>query len=284
MKKLITLIFVSLFSINVYSADVRILNIQDFKLDSKITSTLAEKTKKIEELHIYQENNDIYVLGWSKDGKIAFIENRGIDGRGGHDFLFTIQDLVEDKICYHKEIECYDFDEFSEYHVLLLTLQECINNNAEELNEKLNEYSIIVKPSEVQFFPLFDKERNEIKFDVNVIKKGIGKYGLTHMTYEIFAIKNNKYKILGRKDDVICEYILPTGYIKSPCEDRIALIVADAEHVYEGAEVFIKFYGCNLNVGFEKKSSIIKYMKNGTGKRITRFSNPTGADAMCGFK
>lgn len=278
MKKLIILIFVSLFSINVYSADVRILNIQDFKLDSKITSTLAEKTKKIEGLHIYQENNDIYVLGWSKDGKIAFIENRGIDGRGGHDFLFTIQDLVEDKICYHKKIECYDFDEFSEYYVLLLTLQECINNNAEELNEKLNEYSIIVKPSEVQFFPLFDKERNEIKFDVNVIKKGIGKYGLTHMTYEIFAIKNNKYKILGRKDDVICEYILPTGYIKSPYEDRIALIVADAEHVYEGAEVFIKFYGCNLNVGFEKKK---QYYKTNA---YHSFQSWQVADAMCGLK
>lgn len=254
MKKLIILLFVSLFSINVYSADVRSLHIQDFKLDSKITSTLVEKTKKIEELHIYQENNDIYVLGWSKDGKIAFIENRGIDGRGGHDFLFTIQDLVEDKICCYKKIECYDFDESSEYDAVLLTLQECINNHAEELNEKLNKYGIIVKPSEVRFFPLFDKEKNEIKFDVNVIKKGIGKYGLTHMTYEIFAVKNNTYKILGRKDDVICEYVLPTGYIKSPYEDRIALIAADAEYVYEGEEVFINFYGCNLNAGFEKKS------------------------------
>ena len=81
-------------------------------------------------MHIYQENNDIYVLGWSKDGKIAFIENRGIDGRGGHDFLFTIQDLVEDKICCYKKIECYDFDEYSEDKVSFLISE--IQNNYNE--------------------------------------------------------------------------------------------------------------------------------------------------------
>ena len=46
---------------------------------------------------------------------------------------------------------------------------------------------------------------------------------------------------------------MPTAYGKSPYEDRIALIVADAEYVFEGREVFINFYGCNLNTGFKNK-------------------------------
>lgn len=41
-----------------------------------------------------------------------------------------------------------------------------------------------------------------------------------------------------------------TGYIKSPYEERIALILADAEYVYEGDEIFVNFYGCSLNYGF----------------------------------
>ena len=69
-------------------------NLEEYKLDSRITSTLVEKTKNSKTFNIYQENNLIYVLGWSKDGKLAFIENRGIDGRGGHDLHFTIQDMV----------------------------------------------------------------------------------------------------------------------------------------------------------------------------------------------
>lgn len=70
------------------------VEIEEYKLDSRITSTLVEETKNSKTFNIYQENNLIYVLGWSKDGKLAFIENRGIDGRGGHDLHFTIQDMV----------------------------------------------------------------------------------------------------------------------------------------------------------------------------------------------
>lgn len=126
--------------------------------------------------NIYQENNHIYVLGWSKDGKLAFIENRGIDGRGGHDLHFTIQDMVEDVNVFYKRINWYDD--------------------------------------------------------------------------EIIAIKNNKYKLLSKIENKMCDYVMPTAFIKSPYEDRIALIVANAEYVFEGREVFINFYGCNLESGF----------------------------------
>ena len=78
---------------------------EEYKLDARITSSLVEETKNSKSLNIYQENNLIYVLGWSKDRKLAFIENRGIDGRGGHDLHFTIQDMVEDKNVYYKKMK-----------------------------------------------------------------------------------------------------------------------------------------------------------------------------------
>ena len=176
MKKRIIIFLLVLISLNLYSQDITKINLEEYKLDSRITSTLVEETKNSKTFNIYQENNLIYVLGWSKDGKLAFIENRGIDGRGGHDLHFTIQDMVEDVNVFYKRINWYDDDNI--------------------------------------------------------------------------AIKNNKYKLLSKIENKMCDYVMPTAFIKSPYEDRIALIVANAEYVFEGREVFINFYGCNLESGF----------------------------------
>ena len=105
MKKSICIFLLVLISLNLYSQDITKINLEEYKLDARITSSLVEETKNSKSLNIYQENNLIYVLGWSKDGKLAFIENRGIDGRGGHDLHFTIQDMVEDKNVYYKKIK-----------------------------------------------------------------------------------------------------------------------------------------------------------------------------------
>ena len=121
MKKIILMLLFLGASINLFAQDLRKINIDDYKLDAKITSTLMNETKNMY-LHIYQENNEIYVLGWSKDGKIAYVERRLIDGRGGHDLLFTILDLVEDETVYTKTIKWYDDDD-EESAVLPLTLR-----------------------------------------------------------------------------------------------------------------------------------------------------------------
>ena len=75
MKKIILMLLVLVASINLFAQDLRKINIDDYKLDAKITSILMNETKNMY-LHIYQENNEIYVLGWSKDEKIAYVERR----------------------------------------------------------------------------------------------------------------------------------------------------------------------------------------------------------------
>ena len=148
MKKSIIIFLLVLISLNLYSQDITKIILEEYKLDSRITSTLVEETKNSKSFNIYQENNLIYVLGWSKDGKLAFIENRGIDGRGGHDLHFTIQDMVEDVNVFYKRINWYDDDNI--------------------------------------------------------------------------AIKNNKYKLLSKIENKMCDYVMPTAFIKSPYEDKIA--------------------------------------------------------------
>ena len=83
MKKIFVSLLVLLLSIDVYSQDISGININEYKLDSNITSLLVEKTKRNNKLNIYQENNNIYVLGWSKDGKLAYVQNKKVEGCGG---------------------------------------------------------------------------------------------------------------------------------------------------------------------------------------------------------
>ena len=137
MKKRIYILLLLLISLNLYSQDIAKKNKKKFKLDSKITSTLVEKSKNTKTLNIYQENNLIYVLGWSKDGKLAFIENRGIDGRDEHDLHFTIQDMAEDINVFYKEIKWYDDDNYGENPELAQTFEECIRCNAKNFNNEL---------------------------------------------------------------------------------------------------------------------------------------------------
>lgn len=248
MKKIILMLLVLVASINLFAQDLRKINIDDYKLDAKITSILMNETKNMY-LHIYQENNEIYVLGWSKDGKIAYVERRLIDGRGGHDLLFTILDLVEDETIYTKTIKWYDDDD-EESPVAPLTFKECLNKNAVEFNKELAKNKILLEPVRVLPFPAADSRKNAINFEIKMIKKEVNDFGLEEMSYNIVAKKNNESKIVSKITDKVCSFVMPTGYLKSPYENRIALIVADAEFVYEGCEVFVNFYGCNVNSGF----------------------------------
>ena len=251
MKKQVLMVLCLLLAASLFAQDIKSIKLEEYKLDSKITSTLVDKSKD-EKLNIYQQNNEIYVLGWSKDGKMAYLENRCIEGRGGHDLLFTILDLVEDETVFNKKVSWYDDDDDGESPEKGMSFSDCIKNNSAEFNNELKKNGIILSPSKVMSFPFVDSKKNRYDFDITVIRKGIGEYNLIHMTYEIIARKNKNYKILNRVENKICSYALPTGYLKSPYENRIALIVASSEFVFEGDEVFVNFYGCNLNAGFNK--------------------------------
>ena len=252
MKRRVLIFLIALFYAHLYSQDITKIKIEEYKLDPKITSILVKEAK---DLNIYQGNNSIYVLGWSKDGKLAFIENRSIEGRGGHDLHFTIRDMVEDSNLYYKIIKWYDDDDYGENPKSAQTFNECIKTNAKEFNGELKKHKITLNPAKVEFLPALDKKGNAIDFKVANSREYIVEYSLPHKDYEIIAIKNNNFKSLSKIENKLCDFVMPTAYIKSPYEERIALIVADAEYKFkfEGNEVFINFYGCNLNTGFTKK-------------------------------
>lgn len=251
MKKYFISLLCFLLFMNLCALDINQEEISRYKLDSACTSILA-KDSKASKLNIYQQNNEIYFLGWSKDGKIAYIENRAIEGRGGHDLYFFVLDLVEDNIVFQKKVRMYDDD--SEYsQEKALTFKQCITANSDEINAALIKNEIILTPCQFQQLPAKDKNEKTVDFEIKILKKETGDFNLTYMSYNIIASKENQIKTVNSINDKNCEFVKATGYIKSPYENRIALIVADAEFVSEGDEVFISFYGCNLATGFKNK-------------------------------
>lgn len=247
MKKLFILLLSLLITSQAFSQDIRKINLKDYLLSSKSTSIFYEDKEAEFIAPCYPE---IYILGWSKDGKFAFMENRGIEGRGGCDLIFTILDLVKDSVEYTKVIRWYDDDGYGDNPKKALTLEQCIAVNADTFNKELEKAKIILKPAQMQLLPATDNKGNKIDFKIDVIKKEIGEYNLDYMTYEIKALKGNVSKTVNLVKQMECTHAKVTGYIKSPYEDRVAVIVATSQFVWEGYEVFLDFYGCNLKVGF----------------------------------
>ena len=48
----------------------------------------------------------------------------------------------------------------------------------------------------------------------------------------------------------ICNKVIPVGYVKSPYENRAAVIVIYSVYVFEDSEMFTLIYGCSLDYGF----------------------------------
>lgn len=242
MKKRFSLLFVLLWGAALFSQSVKDLKLDDFRLTAKATAPLATKLRATS-CALNNTEVELYVLGWSKNARLAFFENRFIDGRGGFDLIFTILDLIEDKmICYKN---------FSAYDEKGLSLKECLAKNACFIDRELKKYGIVIAAPVFCELPAYSTTDNEpVNFSVTVKDDTIGEYGLRQMSYDIVAVKNKKQKTVAQVSDEICDAAMPTGYLKSPYENRIALLLAYSQYVFEGSEIFLRFYGCHLDGGF----------------------------------
>jgi hypothetical protein len=193
---------------------------------------------------------DVYILGWSKNGKMAYIENRSIDGRGGQDLYVTIRDLINDKNVWVLKVKYYD-DEEGEG----LTFEECVCKYAKQIDEALRINSIVVQPVAFRRLPIIyisdDRKTDEINVSVNIYEKGTDECGFQSISFKIEAINRHQHrKIITDERKRTVNIAVVTGYIQSPYENRVALVFASSRYVFEGSEMFLDFYGCNLDVGF----------------------------------
>jgi hypothetical protein len=188
--------------------------------------------------------------GWSKDGKIAYSTERDIEGRGGVQIEYVVQDMVSDEVLwsYPDDSDTWDaYDEssdgsYSDYSYKLA---------AKSLQEAFGGYGIVVAPSDYLEFPINSGGRSyAVSVDVEKEKKARAEDAVASYSVQI-ARDDQKAKEVARSKDAKALAVYACGYFASPYESRVAIVTAEERFVFEGTEMFYRISGCNLKVGFQ---------------------------------
>lgn len=99
-------------------------------------------------------------------------------------------------------------------------------------------------------FPL-EYENTNLQVHVNIKEIKESNFAHRKISYNIEIIKGNKTKILNSEIYNTCNKVAAIGYVKSPYENKIAVIVIYSRYVFEDSEMFISLYGCSLDTGFD---------------------------------
>lgn len=249
MKKFCLIIFNLLFTFQIFSLSISEFDIVQNKIPQKITDNFLHKCEYNQKDDYYSDSARIYVtklglyiLGWSKDGKIAYFEEQNLYPKGPY-LYFYIFNTVTDK----KEItlEFTDYIYESESYI-----NKYVSNKAKLFDDILKKYKINLLKIKYNEFPVKTSDSN-VFIDIDYIKQEEIGFVSQINTYNIQAVKDNKIKTLHTENEKNCNRVIPVGYVKSPYENRIAAIVIHSRYTFEESEMFVSLYGCNLNKGFK---------------------------------
>lgn len=189
-------------------------------------------------------------FGWSADGKFAWLMSRDIDGRGGTVYTYVIYDAVEDSVVYKHADDSFDWGTDVD-----ATEEESWNRSGAEVSAALGKFGIIQAGGiQVMAFPL---QRSGDRYEASLAvqdypdssegdEQRVSIYILT------LASRNRGSKVVTRKTNVDAAGAEIAGYIPSPSEPRILVVVSESKRAFEGYEQNLFFYGAHLGVGFRK--------------------------------
>lgn len=194
----------------------------------------------------YHDCSALCLVGFSPDGKLAFLKETELDGKGGTDLSFVIQDLVSDEILW--ELKTPSDDEYALGENLY---GRFIADYGSQIDKKLSGYGIVISPCEYKSMPY---SGGGLSISARIESRATGK-----LMYEMFEITSYSCIVTdgrGRSKKVIAdrEFMGPEafvcGCVKSPFEDRLALVVAEATYGFEGCDLLVRIAGCDLKKGF----------------------------------
>lgn len=186
------------------------------------------------EMHPFgREDIFFYNIGFSKDGKFAYLISDPDDGKGGTTHTFYIQDLVTDSIVWRTSYE----DE---------------SMNLQAVEKKMKEYKIDYVKTKFEKLPI---KINGDTFDFKVTRKELPDLAFDFIPkadYTLTAIKNgNSKKTVTEVKDIQSYDTVVCGIIKNPYEDRVAVIVGNQDLIFEGLQYFYHVYGCDLKNNYK---------------------------------
>ena len=197
----------------------------------------------------YYESSVLYLVGFSPDGKMAFLKELFLEGKGGIDLYFVVQDLVSDEILWELKAPSDDDYEYAPGQGLH---ERFITDYESQIDGKLAEYGITVSPCSYERLPYTAADGRT--FSVSIDEHDTGK-----LMYDMFSVTSYSCIVTdgrGRSKKVIAdkEFMGPEafacGCIKSPYEDRLAIVVAEASFGFEGSDILFCIAGCDMKKGF----------------------------------
>ena len=194
-------------------------------------------------LHIM---SDLYFIGFAPASKIALLSSQEKDGTGYRSITLYIQDLVTDEVLWALAKTSEDNEDYYKKD----GAKEFIQNNAEEIDNTLKTYGIkIMTPL---YAPLpYEKGDIYLEASANIAPHANLEEIRPIIDYSIIA-QNQKgqKKTIATQKDVYAYNVYVCGYIKSPYEERIALVLATESFGFEGSDMEYSILGCDAINGF----------------------------------
>lgn len=193
------------------------------------------------------EFRDLYFIGWSRDSKIAYVTWKGEEDALGacSDLRVFVQDLTTDNIVwkysYFKEGEESTFANVWREHL-------------PEFEAKLREYGIVGTEERLHYFPLTIDNRSIDCEAVLDADPDINETDYSAKDYRIIARSApGGEKVLSSATNVMGLVGVDVyGYVRSPYEDRIAVLAVLYYRGWEGPPLPAEptLIGCHLSRGF----------------------------------
>jgi hypothetical protein len=190
-------------------------------------------------------------FGWSADGKFAWMESRLEEGRGGTAYTWVIYDAVEDSTVYTHSDDSFDWGTDVE-----ASDSEAWKRSGDDVSAALAKNGIVQSstPIVVSTFPLQRSgDRYTAALSVQNVPDSSEGDDLRIQSYALTLTSRSRgSKVVTRKDKVGAATVDIDGYIASPVEPRIVVVVSESKRAFEGYEKDLFFYGAHLGVGFKK--------------------------------
>ncbi|MBQ3670289.1 MAG: hypothetical protein II921_02275 [Treponema sp.] len=202
---------------------------------------IAEKHFSGSSIHDF---SNLYVLGFSRDGKIAFVETQLLDGVGAERDTFFVQDLVEDEILVQivgKDSELGGSD----------ALKAFVAQEREKIDEAISSHAIVSGAFSYEPLP-YSADGFFIDVEAKVVDTGKKLHEFIAVSdYTCIATASSgSRKVIREKKDVTCENVFICGCIKSPWENRLAVVIGEQRFGFEGYDIWYSFSGCDMRRGF----------------------------------
>lgn len=191
-----------------------------------------------------------YPVGWSKKGVFTYVTSLYTDATARSEVSLIVLDLKTDSLLSYlsEEVDADDTAAIASFW----------SNNTDTIFKLMKTYAIVMSKSDVSEFPFYDKhEKLTVEIGNVCNSKEVVMAGLTKAdTVSVVAHKGNSSKRIGLYTATfLCGTVEVAGFIKSPYEERVAIVLTSWSPGWEGPPktVSVMVRGCHLCNGFKDR-------------------------------